>query len=66
MLDSDLRALYSWMVRYTGALRGSETPRLRRLYYIGKALPSAGFPTGVNWLSSANEKTQGTIVFPLR
>jgi hypothetical protein len=36
------------------------------LYYIGKALPSAGFPTGVDWLSSANEKTRGTIVFSLR
>jgi hypothetical protein len=26
VLDSDLRALYSWMVRYTGALKGVGDP----------------------------------------
>jgi hypothetical protein len=32
------------------------------LNYIGISFPS----TGVDWLSSANEKVRGTIVFPLR
>jgi hypothetical protein len=48
MLDSDLRGLYSWMVRYTGALtgalRGSETPEERRSFqrYRGVQGPQAG------------------------